>query len=357
MNIEYYKNFVKIAELGNISLAAKALLIAQPSLSKQIQTLEKDFGTALLKRNARNVELTTAGEIFYHKAKLICEIDNICHDEIHTSVIGNRGKLKIGITISYPDWYIEDLFKDFSDLFPQITYDIREDSSDRLMELLRQGIIEVAFIRTPLHINPMFMSFGGIEENFMAVYHKNNPWLSQDVESISITQLKDVPLSISHGFKERVEQMFNPKLFDKIVTPEEAAALIKDGMNVGTSGFTPSGYPKETTLALAKQIKAGKKCRINLWTGASVGPEIEEALAEVDGIASRVPYYAYSNRSMQKGINEQTIKYIDIHLSQFGQMVNYGFFGYVDVAIVEAVAITEDGNLILGPGVGNTPKK
>ena len=214
MNIEYYKNFVKIAELGNISLAAKALLIAQPSLSKQIQTLEKDFGTALLKRNARNVELTTAGEIFYHKAKLICEIDNICHDEIHTSVIGNRGKLKIGITISYPDWYIEDLFKDFSDLFPQITYDIREDSSDRLMELLRQGIIEVAFIRTPLHINPMFMSFGGIEENFMAVYHKNNPWLSQDVESISITQLKDVPLSISHGFKERVEQMFNEAGFE-----------------------------------------------------------------------------------------------------------------------------------------------
>ncbi len=147
----------------------------------------------------------------------------------------------------------------------------------------------------------------------------------------------------------------NPKLFDKIVTPEEAAAMIKDGMNVGTSGFTPSGYPKETTKALARQVKAGKKCRINLWTGASVGPEIEEELAAVDGIASRVPYYAYSNRSMQKGINDQTIKYIDIHLSQFGQMVNYGFFGDVDVAIVEAVAITEDGNLILGPGVGNTP--
>ena len=147
----------------------------------------------------------------------------------------------------------------------------------------------------------------------------------------------------------------NPKLFDKIVTAEEAAAMIKDGMNVGTSGFTPSGYPKELYVYLFRQIRAGKKCRINLWTGASVGPEIEEELAAVDGIASRVPYYAYSNRSMQKGINEQTIKYIDIHLSQFGQMVNYGFFGDVDVAIVEAVAITEDGNLILGPGVGNTP--
>lgn len=151
------------------------------------------------------------------------------------------------------------------------------------------------------------------------------------------------------------DRLRNPKLFDKIVTAEEAANLILDGMNVGTSGFTPSGYPKMTTIALAKQIKEGKKCRINLWTGASVGKEIEEELAAVDGIASRVPYYAFSNRSMQKGINNQNINYIDLHLSHFGQQVNYGFFGDVDVCIVEAVAITEEGNIILGPGVGNTP--
>ena len=47
----------------------------------------------------------------------------------------------------------------------------------------------------------------------------------------------------------------NSQLFDKIVTPEEAAALITDGMNVGVSGFTPSGYPKKTTISLAKAIK------------------------------------------------------------------------------------------------------
>lgn len=58
----------------------------------------------------------------------------------------------------------------------------------------------------------------------------------------------------------------NPQLFDKIVTPEEAAALITDGMNVGVSGFTPSGYPKKTTIALAKAIKEGKRCRINIWS-------------------------------------------------------------------------------------------
>lgn len=49
-----------------------------------------------------------------------------------------------------------------------------------------------------------------------------------------------------------------PCLFDKIVSADEAATLITDGMNVGVSGFTPSGYPKKTTLALAKLSRPAK---------------------------------------------------------------------------------------------------
>lgn len=147
----------------------------------------------------------------------------------------------------------------------------------------------------------------------------------------------------------------NPCLFEKIVTPEQAAELITDGMNVGVSGFTPSGYPKKTTIALAKAIKNGKKCRINIWSGASVGPEIEEELAAVGGIKGRMPYYAASNKSMKAQINDGQIDYIDQHLSHFAQQIDYGFFGDVDLAIVEATAINADGSIVLGPGVGNIP--
>lgn len=147
----------------------------------------------------------------------------------------------------------------------------------------------------------------------------------------------------------------NPELFKKIVTPERAAELITDGMNVGVSGFTPSGYPKKTTMALAQAIKEGKKCRINIWSGASVGPEIEETLAAVNGIKGRMPYYAASNKSMKTQINKNEIEYLDQHLSHFAQHIDYGFFGDVDVAIIEAAAITKDGGIILGSGIGNTP--
>lgn len=147
----------------------------------------------------------------------------------------------------------------------------------------------------------------------------------------------------------------NSLLLDRIVSPEEAASLIRNHDHVGISGFTPSGYPKKTTIALAEQIKQGRLCKVSLWTGASVGPEVEDALAAVDGVEGRMPYYAASNTHMREGINNGEIAYVDLHLSQFAQQIDENFYGPVDVAIVEVVAITENGGLVLGPGIGNTP--
>ena len=151
------------------------------------------------------------------------------------------------------------------------------------------------------------------------------------------------------------DRLRHPSLFDKVMSAGQAAAIIQDGMNVGVSGFTPSGYPKKVTKALASAVKEGKKCRISIWSGASVGPEIEEELASVGAVARRAPYYAASNKHMRTGINNGDIEYTDVHLSHFAQQVDYGFLGKVDVAIVEAVAITKEGDILLGPGIGNTP--
>jgi len=151
------------------------------------------------------------------------------------------------------------------------------------------------------------------------------------------------------------DQLRSKKLFEKVRSADEAALTILDGMTVGVSGFTPSGYPKAVTKALAAQVRNGRKCKVNIWSGASVGPEIEEELAAAGAVARRVPYYAASNKSMRTGINNGSIFYTDLHLSHLAQQIDYGFYGPVDVAIVEAIAITEEGNLILSCGVGNAP--
>jgi succinyl-CoA:acetate CoA-transferase len=145
----------------------------------------------------------------------------------------------------------------------------------------------------------------------------------------------------------------NDKLFDLVMEAEDAAELIKDGMVIGVSGFTPSGYPKAVPLAVAERAKKGEKFKVSLYTGASVGPEIDGAWAEAGIIERRLPYH--TDASIRDSINRGEIKYIDMHLSQSTQYVNYGFLPKVDIAIVEALAITPEGHLIPLGGIGNSP--
>jgi len=143
-------------------------------------------------------------------------------------------------------------------------------------------------------------------------------------------------------------------LLDKVMSADQAAALIKDGMIVGTSGFTPSGYPKAIPMALAERVKkSGEKLKIDLLTGASVGEELDGALAEAGAITHRSPYQ--TNNSMRKSLNTiGGVDFFDSHLSLHAQNVRYGFYGDIDVAIVEACAITENGDIVPTTSVGST---
>ena len=136
----------------------------------------------------------------------------------------------------------------------------------------------------------------------------------------------------------------------KIVTAEEAAAYFKPGMNVATSGFTASAYPKAVPLALVERMKK-EPFTINLWTGASTGPELDDALAQVHGIGKRLPYQ--TDKVLRNEINDGSVNYLDLHLSESAQLSRCGYLGKVDVAVVEACAITEDGNIIPTTSLGN----
>lgn len=141
----------------------------------------------------------------------------------------------------------------------------------------------------------------------------------------------------------------------KVCTAEEAAALIRPWDNIGMSGFTGSAYPKEVPAALAARImdstQRGEPMRVGVWTGASTAPELDGALAEVDGVELRLPYQ--SDPVSRAKINSGHMEYLDIHLSHVAQMVWNGFLGKLDVALVEVAGITEDGQLIPGTSVGN----
>ena len=147
----------------------------------------------------------------------------------------------------------------------------------------------------------------------------------------------------------------HPGLQSRMTTAQDAAAIIRNGMTVGMSGFTGSGYPKAVPTALAAHIEsehaAGRPMRVKVWTGASTGPELDGALAKANGIELRLPYN--SDPIARDRINRGEMDYLDMHLSQVAPMAWEGFLGPLDVAVVEVTAIRADGSLVPSSSVGN----
>lgn len=142
-----------------------------------------------------------------------------------------------------------------------------------------------------------------------------------------------------------------------ILTPDEAADLFYNDANCGFSGFTAPGAPKVVTQAIAAKAEKlhseGKPFKINIVTGASTSDMCDGVLARANAIGKRTPYQNHPD--LRKRINAHDAHYFDLHLSETAQKLRYGFFGELDLAIIEVSDIQDDGTVVVGTGVGNVP--
>lgn len=155
-------------------------------------------------------------------------------------------------------------------------------------------------------------------------------------------------------------------LISKIAKPEDTLQYFKETekrtLNLGWSGFTPVGYPKVVPIMLADYVEKNNlqgKWKFNLFIGASVGAETEDRWATLDMIDRRWPYQ--TGKNIAKAINSGKIRFGDKHLSMFAMDLKYGYYtkdqnGKLDIAIIEASAITEEGNIVLTGAVGAAPE-
>jgi succinate CoA transferase len=141
------------------------------------------------------------------------------------------------------------------------------------------------------------------------------------------------------------------------ISAAEAASLVKNGDNIGLSGFTPAGTAKAVTAEIAKIAEAehakGNPYQVGVFTGASTGDSTDGVLSRAHAIRYRAPYT--TNKDFRKAVNNGEIAYNDIHLSQMAQELRYGFMGKVNMAIIEACEVTDDGKIYLTAAGGIAP--
>lgn len=139
----------------------------------------------------------------------------------------------------------------------------------------------------------------------------------------------------------------------KVMPVEEAVKHVRSGDVLAVSGFTKAGEPKTFMPALARHLAAlGPDSRITLYSGASLSEEVEGPLAPF--IATRGPYM--SSSASRRLIHAGKMAYADVHLSHFARGLMYGFYGEIDLAVVEVTRIRPDGTVVLSASVGVSPE-
>ena len=208
MNIEFYRNYIEIVELGTLSAAARSLHVAQSALSNQLKQFEDEYGTELFIRSSRRMEPTDSGRILYRKAKDIIALVDAAHKEIDASRDGAQGCLSLGMTQAYPDFYINNMLLAFRRENPQISLDIYEESSMKILELLRSGVIEIGIERSPDKLPPFLEERQNHFERVCVYVKRSNPWFDTTAAEISVNELEKAPLAISRGIVSLLDDIF-----------------------------------------------------------------------------------------------------------------------------------------------------
>ncbi|MAX72022.1 MAG: propionyl-CoA--succinate CoA transferase [Flavobacteriaceae bacterium] len=138
----------------------------------------------------------------------------------------------------------------------------------------------------------------------------------------------------------------------KIKSPEEAALLIKNHNVLGVSGFTKAGDSK-TVLPQVAERALHEDIQVTVLSGASLGYDTDADLAKNGALHKRMPFQA--DPTLRKSINNHDVLYVDQHLGQTADMLQSLDNFKIDVAIIEAAFITEEGYIVPTTSVGNSP--
>lgn len=148
MNLEQLTGFVEIAALGHFTRAAERLHLAQPSLSRQISSLERELGVELFHRVRGNVSLTAAGERLLPIARRMLADAESARGEMAELAGLRRGRIRLGATPTLCTSLVVDVLAEFRERYPGIDIEILERGSRSLIAALVEGGLDLALIVT-----------------------------------------------------------------------------------------------------------------------------------------------------------------------------------------------------------------
>jgi len=172
-----------VAEELHFGRAAHRLRMAQPGLSQQIKSLEQQLGVRLLDRTSRQVTLTPAGSLLLGEGRRLLAQAERTADQVRRAGLGQVGRISVAAIGSATYDVIPHLVREHRRRFPDVEVLLREMSTPAQVHALRDGEIDVGFLRLPADIDELVAHV--VREERMALMLP---------ESHPLAELPEVPL-------------------------------------------------------------------------------------------------------------------------------------------------------------------
>lgn len=209
LELRQVRSFVAVAEEGHFVRAAQRLSLSQPALSRQVQQLERDVGTALLERSGRSAQLTPAGSVFLVEARALLERAESAALAARRAADGITGHLVVGFVSPATYTILPATFRAFRDRAPEVALELRQLPSGAQAEALRANQIDVGLLHPPVEGAPRLGLRVVVDQPFVAALPARHPLAKE--RSLATGALANEPFVI---FPRRT----GPGLYDRVLS-------------------------------------------------------------------------------------------------------------------------------------------
>lgn len=142
LELDILRTFVAIADTGNFTTAAEAVLRTPSAVSMQVKKLEEMLGVTLFRRDARAVTLTHHGELLLSSARRLLALNN---EIVGRFVRPNmNGVVNLGAPDDIGDIILPEVLRRFADAYPLVAVDVRIEGSESLRRQVAEGKLDIA---------------------------------------------------------------------------------------------------------------------------------------------------------------------------------------------------------------------
>jgi len=274
MELRQLRYLVALADECHFTRAAAREHIAQPALSQQIRRLEAEVGLALVERTTRKVALTGAGELLVARARHILSELDAAQAELQTLAGVQGGRLSVGALHTMGPVDLSLLLASFHRIHPAVELTVREQSSEELAEMLRDDVIDLAFLSVTERIQRRGLELHRlVSEELVVAVPTEHPLAGRDV--IRLADLAAEPFvafRIGSRLRELLDSSaaaagFEPRIALESNESRRIRSLVSGGLGVAILPRSDAGGPG-APVATARLVEPEMRRDVSLASRA-----------------------------------------------------------------------------------------